>query len=94
MPPRKRLYNLEDAVEMVFADSPSEDEDLLDLPQSDSDYELRERYVLSLFVSISYVFGVIYSNSTLKMDAALLFSRTRSESRKTMGRCVLVNTYQ
>ncbi|XP_033971680.1 piggyBac transposable element-derived protein 4-like [Trematomus bernacchii] len=42
MPPRKRLYKLEDAVEMVFADSPSEDEDLLDLPQSDPDYELRE----------------------------------------------------
>jgi len=48
MAPRKRLYKLEDAVEIVFADSPSEDEDLLQ-PQSDPDYELRERYVLSLF---------------------------------------------
>ncbi|KAI9543528.1 hypothetical protein NQZ68_008573 [Dissostichus eleginoides] len=41
MAPRKRLYKLEDAVEMVFADSPSEDEDLLQ-PQSDPDYEFRE----------------------------------------------------
>ena len=64
MPPRKTLYTLEDAMDMVFADSPSEDEDLLQ-KESDPDYELRERYVLSLFVSISYVFGVIYSNSTL-----------------------------
>ncbi|KAF3859035.1 hypothetical protein F7725_021434 [Dissostichus mawsoni] len=48
MAPRKRLYKLEDAVEMVFADSPSEDEDLLQ-PQSDPDYEFRERPVSNGF---------------------------------------------
>ncbi|KAF3833162.1 hypothetical protein F7725_026827 [Dissostichus mawsoni] len=48
MAPRKRLYKLEDAVEMVFADSPSDDGDLLQ-PQSDPDYEFRERPVSNDF---------------------------------------------